>query len=281
MFEFHSINGQLLSKSEARLDVHDIGFRRGYAAFDYLKVLNGQAIFLEDHLDRFEASARKLHLKSRWTRAELERQILELIRKNEAKEAGLQLFLTGGIAADGFTPDEAQLILIMTVLPKPKPEAYKQGFKLMTYQYQRDLPDVKSNNYLMAVYLSEAMKEAGASDVLYHDGKRVLETTRSNIFVVKDGVVATPDKDILPGITRKQLLKFIPSLAKLELREVKLEELWNAEEIFISSTTKGAMPVTQIDSQVIATGKPGQFSEKIAEAYQQHLESYMAVGATD
>ena len=281
MFEFHSINGQIVSRSAAHLDVHDIGFRRGYAAFDYLRILKGQAIFLEDHLDRFERSARLLHLTMTMDRASLIGHIHALIAKNNAKEAGLQLFLSGGVAADGFNPGEAQLILIMTVLPKPKAETYETGFKLISHRYQRDLPEIKSNNYFMAVYLSQTLKQTKASDVLYHDGKRVLETTRSNIFIVKqDHRIVSPDKDILPGITRKQILQIAPKIGKLELRDVALEELWDAKEIFVCSTTKGAMPVTQIDDKFIATGKPGEITQEIGEAYKKHVEAYMAVGSS-
>ncbi len=189
----------------------------------------------------------------------------------------MQLFLTGGIAEDGFTPAEPQLVILVTKLPKPKAEAYDKGLKLITHEYVRTLPEVKSNNYFMAVYLSKAMQDANAIDVLYHDGKRVLETTRSNVFIVKeDNSIVTASKDVLPGITRKQLLKLIPKFTKLELRDVALEELWSAKEIFISSTTKGAMPITQIDDKVIADGKVGPLTKALGKAFQEHLENYMS-----
>ncbi len=280
MFEFHSINGQIVPRAAAQLDVHDIGFRRGYAAFDYLRIVKGQAIFLEDHLDRFEQSATLLHLTMTMPREKLVNHIHELIAKNAAKEAGLQLFLTGGIASDGFSPTNSQLVLIMTVLPKPRPADYDQGYRLISYRYQRDLPQIKSNNYLMAVYLSDKLKQTNASDVLYHDDKRVLETTRSNIFIVKsDNTIVTPDKDVLPGITRKQMLKLAPQVSRLELRDVALDELWNAKEIFITGTTKGAMPVTQIDGKLIGTGKPGDITKEMGEVYKKHVEAYMSVAS--
>ncbi len=277
MFKFHSINAQIVSNQEAKLDATDIGFRRGYAAFDYLKIHKSQAIFIEDHLERFENSAKTLRLTMPMSRQALKQHVLELIEKNNATEAGLQLFLTGGIAADGFTPAEPQLVILVTKLPKPKAEAYDTGLKLITHEYVRTLPEVKSNNYFMAVYLSKAMQEANATDVLYHDAKRVLETTRSNVFIVKeDNSIVTAHKDVLPGITRKQLLKLIPKLTKLELRDVALEELWSAKEIFISSTTKGAMPITQIDDKVIADGKVGPLTKALGKAFQEHLENYMS-----
>ncbi len=276
MLEYHSINGQIVPRSEAKLDGADIGFRRGYAAFDYLRIFKGQAVFVEDHLERFARSAEIMRLELPMSQGELTKHVRELVAKNNVEEAGLQLFLTGGAASDGFTPTSSNLVILVNPLPKPPAIAYEQGLKLITYKYQRDLPEVKSTNYMMAVYLSKSMQEAGAADVLYHDGTRVLETTRSNIFLVNDqGKVITADKDILPGITRKQLLKLIPTVAPLELREVSLDELWNAKEVFISSTTKGAMPITQINDHVIGS-KAGDITKEIGQAFQKHLDAYLS-----
>lgn len=276
MLEYHSINGEIVSRSNAKVDGADIGFRRSYAAFDYLRIFRGQAVFVEDHLARFARSAEIMRLDLPMSQAELLKHVRELVAMNKVDEAGVQLFLTGGLANDGFTPAEPQLIILVNPLPKPPAEAYKTGLKLITHKYQRDLPEVKSSNYMMAVYLNKAMQDAAAADVLYHDDKRVLETTRSNIFIVNNkGSVITADKDILPGITRKQLIKIIPNLAKLELRDVLLEELWSAKEVFMCSTTKGAMPITQINEHKFGT-KAGELTTKISEAFQEHLDAYLS-----
>jgi D-alanine transaminase/branched-chain amino acid aminotransferase len=162
-------------------------------------------------------------------------------------------------------------------MPKHDPKLYEQGTKLISYQYQRDLPEVKSTNYLMAVYLRTAMRQAAASDVLYHDGSFALETSRSNLFVVtQKGTLITPRERILKGITRKHLLKVATELMPVEERELGLEEVWQAQEVFISSTTKGAMPVRQIDDYIIADGKPGPITRLLRETFETYLCDYLA-----
>ena len=174
------------------------------------------------------------------------------------EEAGLQLFLTGGPAADGFTPVSPQLLVYLTRLPERDPVPYRQGATLIAHRYQRDLPEAKTTNYLMAVYLGAAMRRAGAVDALYHDGERVLETTRSNLFVVTaDGTLATPGRDILAGVTRKNVLRSLDGVIDVQVRDVSLDELWSAREAFITSTTKGALPIRQVDDRTIGEGRPG------------------------
>ena len=191
------------------------------------------------------------------------------------------MFLTGGYAADGFTPTQSNLLILEVPLPKHDPKSFEDGTKLISYQYQRDLPEVKSTNYLMAVYLRNAMRQAGASDVLYHDGKFALETTRSNLFIItSEGVLVTPKERILKGITRKHLLKVAAELMPVEERAIRLEELGQAQEVFISSTTKGAMPVRQIDEHVVADGKPGSITKQLREAFQNYLNDYLATSKT-
>ncbi|WP_280938750.1 aminotransferase class IV [Meiothermus taiwanensis] len=109
--KYASINGTIIEHDKASLHISDLGLRRGYAVFEFFRVLRGVPVFLEDHLERFERSARLLELTPPFGREKLEALIRELIELNDLREAGLQMLLTGGYSPDAFTPGPPNLII--------------------------------------------------------------------------------------------------------------------------------------------------------------------------
>ena len=275
---YHIINNEIVPDSEAFLPAKDIGFRRGYAAFDYLRLVDGKPLFIDDHLDRFENSSRLMGLDWPFSREELKAKLLELTQKNNLSEVGLQLFLTGGEAVDSVTPTTPNFLALTVALPVFKPELFSEGASLISYEYQRDLPEIKSNNYLMAVSLIKKMKDASAVDALYFSGEEILETTKSNFFIVdnNDTVITAKDK-ILKGVTRKNLLKVAHEAYKVEERVITWDEVKNAKEAFVTSTTKGAQPIVKIDDIAIGDGKVGSVTNNLRKLFQDHVDTYMAM----
>ncbi|MEL6922641.1 MAG: aminotransferase class IV, partial [Bacteroidota bacterium] len=124
--------------------------------------------------------------------------------------------------------------------------------------YTRDTPMTKTTNYLEPIRILNQTRAAGAKDVLYHDGTHVSESSRSNIFIVDAaGNIATPRTDALEGITRMKTIELAQQHFTLSIRDVSIEELLNATECFISSSTKGVWPVVQVDEHRINDGQPG------------------------
>ncbi len=276
MSNFYNINGNIIPREEAKIYPTDLGLRRGFAAFDYLRVFKGKPLFLDDHLDRFANSARILGLELPFSKEELKTQILQLVAKNNLAEIGLQLFLTGGYSDDGFTPTKPNLIMLARSATEHHPDAYEKGVKLISHSYQRDFPEAKTNNYLMAVYLSKAIEQAGAKDVLYHHNGKLLEAAVSNIFLVTpNDILVTPNKNILKGTTRKHILHLARQHFKVEEREVLFSELADAKEVFITSVTKGAMPVCGIGDDIVGNGKPGKVVQHLIELFAQHVTAYL------
>lgn len=272
----HSVNLQFRPAEEASIHVTDIGLRRGFAAFDFLRLDGGRPVFLEDHLDRFERTIAMLGLSSPVSRDRLREHLFELIARNGLPEAGLQLYLTGGYADDGFTPTRPNLIVVVTRISQQPAERYVDGAKLILHRYQRDLPEAKTTNYSTAIRLIPTMRAADAADVLYHDGARLLETTRSNLFVVDaTGRLATPGRDVLEGVTRLNVLRALEGEIEVSQRDVRFEELADLQEAFITSTTKGAMPVRQIGDAVIGNGAPGPVTQRVRERFAEHLERHL------
>lgn len=279
MIKYYSVNGKIVPKEAANLHIHDLSILRGYGVFDYFLVTNRQARFIEDNLDRFENSARLLDMELPVDKATLREQIQELIEINGLKDAAIRLVLTGGYSEDCFTPAVPNLLILEHEAPVYSEDKYEKGIKLMTYQYIRELPEAKTINYVTGIRVLKKQKEAGAMDVLYHDGEFISESARSNFFIVtKDNVIVTPKEGILLGVTRKHLLEAARPHFKIEERPLRLSELADAKEAFLTSATKGAMPVVQVDGMVIGNGEVGVTTRNLNLLFEKHLEAYLGIG---
>jgi branched-chain amino acid aminotransferase len=138
------------------------------------------------------------------------------------------------------------------------------GTRLATYQHQRQLPQVKTIDYLMAIRLQHFIKENNADDVLYDNGNEICECPRSNFFIVtKNDEIITPSKNILRGITRKKILGF--SESKISEGTIKAADISNIKEAFITSTTKNILPVLKIDGKEVGDGNPGKITRGLYE----------------
>lgn len=266
MKKFCFADGEISSSEKASIHPMDLGLIRGYGIFDFFRTSNYQPLFLEDYLDRFIASAEKTHLPLNYSREDLKRIISELIEKNDLKQGGFRMLLTGGVSENHFSPAEGKLFIFCESLDFPSEEKYRQGIKLLTLEYVRPIAEIKTTNYALPVWHSYHWKRLGAEDVLYHWNGFVSESSRSNFFIVKNGVIHTPDQHILMGITRKQILKIADEVV---IRPISLEEVWDADEAFISSTTKVLLPVTQIDDRKIGHGTVGPVSLSILEKFRK------------
>ena len=260
------INGNYLESSQATLKVGDLAIQRGYGAFDFFRLRQGIPFLLPSYLDRFFNSVAGLNLEVPLNKAELTAVIQEFIDKNQLVDEGVKMILTGGYTPDSYTPLEPNLLISAHKITFPAPEKYAQGFKVMTHEYQRESPAAKSINYLQGIQLIPVLKVRGLDDVLYHLGGVVTEFPRSNIFMVdQQHQLATPANNVLAGITRKTLLHLAKEHYSPTLRDITLSELKLAKEVFLTSTTKGIVPVCEIDGFPIGDGIPGVVTQHLAQ----------------
>jgi D-alanine transaminase/branched-chain amino acid aminotransferase len=265
----------LVPASRAALPLTDLAIRRGYGAFDFLQVVDGVPLFLDDHLARLERSADLLGLEPRPAPADVRAHVLDLIDANEERSFGMQLFLTGGDPEDGFTPGRPRALVLIVDLPRYPEAYYRDGVRLLAHRFVRDLPVAKTTNYFSAVLHARALREAGAADLLYHDERNVLETTRCNLFVLgDDDRWATPARNVLPGVTRQHVLAALGDEAGA--RDVPLEELYRAREAFLTSSTKGVMPVVEVAGRRIGDGRPGPRTRAAADALARRRDAWRA-----
>ncbi|MDX5421838.1 MAG: aminotransferase class IV [Hymenobacteraceae bacterium] len=255
---FASINQEVMPLDRAFLHVSDLSIQRGYGVFEYCKVHQDHPFFLEDYLDRFYNSAALMELTIPYSRESLKLVIEELTQKNNLPVSGIKMILTGGYSATGYEPEEPNLIITQQPLSMPTQEQLDRGFKIISHEYMREVPHAKTINYSIGIRLIKKIKEKGADDVLYQQQGVVSEFPRCNFFIVKqDNTIVTPAKNVLPGITRKNVLNLAARKFKVEEGTVTLEDIARAKEAFLTSTTKRIVPIVQLDETIIGNGKPG------------------------
>jgi D-alanine transaminase/branched-chain amino acid aminotransferase len=268
---FVLLNDAIISEEEATLKITDLSIQRGYGVFDFMKTVGGKAIFLEDHLDRFYSSAEQMRLPVKQKRSELTDLLSALIAKNNLSESGVRITLTGGYSPDGFNIS-AESNIIVTQQGFVINRDFEKSIALMTYDYQRQFSSAKTLDYLKAIWLQPIMKEKGADDILYHDNGMLRECPRANFFLVseKDEILTAKSK-ILKGVTRKHILKFGSEKFNIAERELTMEDLRNAKECFITSTTKNILPVTKIDDRILGAGTPGPVTKALMAEFDKYV----------
>ncbi|WP_266204882.1 aminotransferase class IV [Pontibacter kalidii] len=253
------VRGQVLPLEQATLHISDLSIQRGYGVFDYFRVYNGKPVFLDDYLARLRASAQALHLPVLLSDDELKEVVQELIHKNAMPASGMKMILTGGYSANGFDPAEPSLVILQQPLNLPGPDMLERGIKVITHDYVREVPRAKTINYTMGIRLIEEIRRRGASDVLYQRDGVVSEFPRCNLFIVThEDTVITPAENVLLGVTRKNVLALAGKRYKAKEGTVTLEDVYQAREVFLTSTTKRILPIVQVDEQAIGSGKPGE-----------------------
>ncbi|HEY0896946.1 MAG TPA: aminotransferase class IV [Sphingobacteriaceae bacterium] len=270
------LNTDFTDAAKAVLPVGDLAIQRGYGVFDFLKVDRGVPLFFQDHMDRFVASAAKLDLPLRPDREELRSVIHELVRRNQLDLSGIRLTLTGGVSPDGYQIAEPNLIITQLPLKERDPGLVGRGLKLITYPYLRQLPDVKTIDYIMAIRLQRVIREMQVDDVLYqHDGL-VSECPRTNFFIVTgQQEVRTADSAILEGVTRKKVLEIARTVYPVIAGPLHTDEIRSASEAFITSTTKGVLPVTEVDGLPVGDGRPGPVTRYLDSELSALKEEYI------
>jgi len=266
---FVIINDSFLPEDKAALLVNDLAIQRAYGIFDFFRTVNGKFIFADDHLDRFFYSASQMRLEVGKTKDELKELLAELAAKNNIPDSGIRITLTGGYSEDGYSLAKPNMVITQKPLIAGK-ENNADGIRLISYEHRRQLPDVKTIDYIMAIWLRPWLLQNIADDVLYHQAGKVSEIPRSNFFIVAhDNKVATAGNNILKGIIRKQVLKISGSRFDTEEKDIYLDDIRDAKEAFITSTTKQVLPVLQVDGQQIGTGKPGEITMWLREQLTQ------------
>lgn len=269
------VDGEYVEAQNARLPVDDLSVLRGYGVFDFLRTYGGRPFHLGDHLARLKRSAELIGLNVGRPLAEIADIVHETLRRSGHAEANIRIVLTGGSSPDCFLPVGRPRLLVMATPLTPPPEAwYRDGVEIVTIPYSRYLPGAKSINYIPAIHAMQDARRQGAVEALYvkPDG-RVTECTTSNLFALVGGRLLTPETDLLPGITRQVLLGLDLPLPT-QIRDVSLEALNTAEEVFLTASNKEVVPVVQIDQRPVADGRPGKRTREVMDRFRAYTTRY-------
>jgi branched-chain amino acid aminotransferase len=278
------VNGKFVPANEASVSVFDHGFLYGDGIFDTAVAWNGRVFKLEKHLDRLWNGLLYAHLEPPYARDELRELILETLRRNELRTAYVKVVVTRGTTErpllDVTGAQPGCVIFAQPYLSINDPERVREGVSLKVTALRRVPtqaiePRIKSLNFLNLVLARIEARAAGADNGLCLDmNGHVCEGAGFNIFAARGGRLLTPAGGVLQGITRATVLE-IASKSGIPTEETTLElfDLYTADEVFMSSTAGGIMPVTEVDGRGIGDGVPGSIYKEIAKGYVRMLES--------
>jgi branched-chain amino acid aminotransferase len=280
-----NVNGRVFDQEHAVISVFDHGFLYGEGVYETLRTYNGELFLFDRHLRRLRTSASMLVLPVPISDEEIGRRFRVTMEAAglgaDGREAYLRILITRGVGELTYDPAACPAPTVV-VIAKPHVElpaaSYEQGVKVALVDIVRNHPGsvnpiIKSNNLLNnALAMQEAVKRGAFEGVMRNYRGELAECTTANLFVVKDGVALTPplDAGLLAGITREFLFE-VGRAAGIPVREsvLKDEDLFGADEAFLTSTTREIVPISQVDERTIATGRPGPITRALLAAFRQ------------
>ncbi|MDQ4128894.1 MAG: aminotransferase class IV [Actinomycetota bacterium] len=272
------VEGRFVPVAEARIPILDWGFLRSDATYDVVHVWRGSFFRLEDHLDRFERGMAKLRMSPPYGRTEIRDALLECVRLSGLREAYAEVICTRGVPPPGSRdPRDCENSFFAFVVPFvwiADPEKQERGLHATISHVRRITPEsvdptVKNYHWLdLQRGLFNAYDRGGETAILVDTEDNVVEGPGFNVFAVFEGEISTPDRGIHEGVTRRTVLELASEHGiPLEARSVPAEELRRSDEVFISSTAGGIIPITTLDGAAVGDGEPGTLTRRLRRAY--------------
>lgn len=275
------IDGQFVAPEDAKISIFDWGFLHSDATYDVAHVWQGKFFRLNDHLDRFEASLAALRLNPGVPRERMREVMHECVRRAGLRDAYVELLCTRGRPAPGSrdprTCTNRFMAFAIPFVWIADPEKQKRGVNLIVGTPQRIPagsvdPRIKNYHWLDFVMgLFEAYERGGETVVLTDGAGNVAEGPGFNVFAVFGNTVVTPAQGVLEGVTRRTMIELAGREGfEMQVRDLGVDELRRADEVFLSSTGGGAVAVSRLDGVAIGGREPGQFgpmTQRMQAAY--------------
>lgn len=279
---FLSSIGRPVDPDDAKISVFDRGFLYGDSVYETMRTAGGRALELEPHLDRLDRSSRGIGLEPPFSHAEIDDAITATHDASGNDESYVRVIVTRGagpIALDPRMSTDPTLVILVKPLELPPAELYERGLAVImvcTLKTGGLLdPQLKTGNYLGSVLaLREAAAKGGDDAILCNDLGEVAEGASSNVFVVSGSEIATPhlEAGLLAGITRETVCELASEAGHPpQERVVTVTECRQADELFLTSSIRGIMPVTKIDGAPVGTGKVGPVTAELRRRYDAYL----------
>ncbi len=276
-----NVNGRVSAEHEAVIPVFDHGFLYGEGIYETLRTYGGRLFLFDRHTSRLRNSARLIDLPIPFTDEELALHIRDTIAaaKLDGNEGYVRVLVTRGVGEltyDIQATPRPSWVIIVKPLPSPATEIYERGVKVALVDVVRNHPQsvnpmIKSNNLMnSALAAQQALKRGAFEAVMRNYRGELTECTQSNLFIVKNRAALTPplESGLLPGITREFLFE-IGRNTNIEVREQILrdDDLFAADEAFLTSTTREVLPIVSVDNRNIGDGRPGPITLKLLNAF--------------
>ena len=275
------LNGDFLAEEKAAISPLDRGFIFGDGVYEVIPVYNGHLFRLDEHLQRLSNSLNSVRITTPYNNNEWHQLFNTLIEKNGGGNLSLYLQITRGIAQrdHAFPSDTPATVFAMCNPLHPVSEAvHRDGVKAVTLEDTRwKNCHIKSISLLPNILLRQQALDNDAAEAILVRENDVSEGAASNLFIVNDGTLITPPKGskLLPGITRDLILELARN-HDIPITETKisLQALNNADEIWLSSSTKEIIPVTRLNETPVGDSKPGPLWKKMITLYQHYKRDY-------
>jgi branched-chain amino acid aminotransferase len=288
-----NVNGRVFDQDHAFISVFDHGFLYGDGVYETLRTYNGRLFLFDRHMRRLRHSAEMLALGVPLSNEQIAARIDDTVLAaglRRDQDAYVRIMVTRGIGDLSYdpaaTPEPSIVVIVKPHVDLPA-DMMTNGVKAALVPIVRNHPGsvnplIKSNNLLnSALAMQEAVRRGAFEGIMRNYRGELAECSTSNLFVVRDGAALTPplESGLLPGITREFLLEIGPE-AGVPVREQVLrdQDLFGADECFLTSTTREVVPIVRVDDCVIGSGKPGAVTQRLLDIFRQKTRELTAAG---
>lgn len=278
------LDGEFVTKENAKVSVFDHGFLYGDGIFEGIRIYNGNIFKCKEHLDRLYDSAKSIDLVIPLAYDELLEAMAETIRRNDMRNGYIRIVVSRGAGNLGLDPrrcPKPTVLIIVEQLAIYSEEAYLNGLKAVSVAQRRNIPDalnpkIKSLNYLNNILVKIQSNFAGADEAIMMNVQGyVTEGSGDNIFIVKNGVVTTPPCYLgaLEGITRQAIIDLCDKLGiKLKEEPFSMHDVYIADEVFFTGTAAEVIAAREIDGRMIGKGQAGPITLQLLEEFRKIVD---------
>ncbi len=274
------LDGEYLPVEEATISVMDRGFLFGDGVYEVIPVFGNKLLRLSEHLRRLQNSLNRISCLNPYSDDEWTAIFYSLLEKNIGEDRAVYLQVSRGaypkrdLSIDVTMPPTI-FAMVLHVVP-PDIEVVSAGISVITVEdFRWNACDIKSTSLVANVMLKQQAADASVEDAILIKNGIVTEGTASNVFIVKDGVLITPPtgRQLLPGITRDLVIEIaINSTILVKEREIREAELYDADEIWMTSSTREIAPVINLNGEAVSSGVAGDVWKRVMDLYQQYKQ---------
>jgi branched-chain amino acid aminotransferase len=278
------LNGEFVTKENAKISVYDHGFLYGDGIFEGIRIYNGNIFKCKEHLDRLYDSAKSIMLDIMLSYEEMEQALVETVRRSGLRNGYIRLVVSRGTGNLGLDPrrcPKPNVIIIVEQLAIYNEEDYVNGLKIVSVSTRRNIPDalnpkIKSLNYLNNILVKIQANLAGVGEALMLNAQGyVAEGSGDNIFIVKNGVITTPPSYIgaLEGITRGAIIDICKKIGyTIKEEPFTLHDVYVADEVFLTGTAAEVIAVREVDARTIGSGKAGPITTHLLKEFREIVD---------